>query len=331
MRGEPSAGQTLSAARPAGKQHGSGEEAAPHYSLFSLRSHCACALSVARLAGKGQIFRKLQSPTTRGELQFGECEEAADGSSSSQHGCSSLQPIAESFHLPGALFFIKPLCKMPSCIVRGCTYSWYKKDPTITLHSFPRDLHTIKTWLLQTKQDFGNIDEFSQRVLEGTKTGVYRICSQHFTADSYEQCGLITYVKKGAVPTIFPQNKPPKKRKAVTVSLPGATKADLGILQPTFGNYTGAIPLTPGIHWSAMAVSSPKKKAYSLVKKSVGTCTEYFPGQVHKKTNTDPFWGTKNKEIQCCKRKPHRSIGLQCNLANLPPLEEWRTNRGGIT
>lgn len=225
---------------------------------------------------------------------------------------------------------------MPSCIVRGCTYSWYKKDPNITLHSFPRDLDTIKAWLLQTKQDFGNIDEFSQRVLEGTKTGIYRICSQHFTADSYERCGLITYVKKGAVPTIFPahtpgtnpsQNKPvaPKKRKAITVSLPSATEADLGILQPFIKdeNYAGAIPFTSAIHLGTMSMSDRKKKASNVSKRTIGTCTEYYPGQVHRKTNTDPFWGTKNKEIQCCKRKPHRSIGLQCNLGNLPPLVGW--------
>ncbi|XP_040277945.1 uncharacterized protein LOC120993530 [Bufo bufo] len=226
---------------------------------------------------------------------------------------------------------------MPSCIVRGCTYSWYKKDPNITLHSFPRDLDTIKTWLLQTKQDFGNLDEFSQRVLEGTKTGMYRICSQHFTADSYERCGLITYVKKGAVPTIFPahtpgmntsQNKPvaPKKRKAPTVSLPRAAGADVGVLQPIIGkdgNYATASPFVSGIHFRTVSLPVTKKKDSGLSKRDVGTCTDYFPGQVHKQTNTEPFCGTQNKEVQCCSRKAHQSIGLQCNLADLPPLEGW--------
>lgn len=131
------------------------------------------------------------------------------------------------------------------------------------------------------------------------------------------------------------QNKPvaPKKRKAITVSLPSATEADLGILQPTFvkdENYASAIPFTSGIHVSSMSMSDRKKRASHLSTKTVGTCTEYYPGQVHKKTNTDPFWGTKNKEIQCCKRKPHRSIGLQCNLGSLPPLVGWGTESQAV-
>ncbi|KAG8548332.1 hypothetical protein GDO81_025733 [Engystomops pustulosus] len=92
---------------------------------------------------------------------------------------------------------------MPSCIVKGCTYSWKKKDPDIIIHAFPKDLESIQRWLLQTKQDFGDIEEFSRKILAGTK-GAYRLCSRHFTADSYETRGFLTVLKKGAIPTIFP-------------------------------------------------------------------------------------------------------------------------------
>ncbi|XP_069834878.1 uncharacterized protein [Dendropsophus ebraccatus] len=117
---------------------------------------------------------------------------------------------------------------MPSCIVKGCSYSWKKKDPDIIIHAFPKDLESIKKWLLQTKQDYGDIEEFSRRILEGTK-GAYRVCSQHFTSDSYETRGFMTMLKKGAVPTIFPdipvntakykRAKVPAKRRKVDSSL----------------------------------------------------------------------------------------------------------------
>ncbi|XP_056387056.1 uncharacterized protein LOC130282635 [Hyla sarda] len=121
---------------------------------------------------------------------------------------------------------------MPSCIVEGCTYSWKKKDPDIIIHTFPRDLESIKRWLLQTKQDFGDIEEFSRKILEGTK-GAYRVCSQHFTSDSYETRGFMTWLKKGAIPTIFPDIAARHKSAKET------TKRRK--INPTFINY-GSVP-----------------------------------------------------------------------------------------
>ncbi|KAG8575083.1 hypothetical protein GDO81_009437 [Engystomops pustulosus] len=92
---------------------------------------------------------------------------------------------------------------MPSCIVKGCSFSWKKKDPTITIHAFPRSKEMIKVWLTQTGQDFGDIDAFTDKVFEGKKTDAFRICSQHFTPDSYTNEGMRRSLKKDALPTIF--------------------------------------------------------------------------------------------------------------------------------
>ncbi|XP_072280273.1 uncharacterized protein [Pyxicephalus adspersus] len=96
---------------------------------------------------------------------------------------------------------------MPSCIVKGCNFSWKKKDPNIILHSFPSDLNTIKSWLLATmqatKQEFENIDELCQKILMGKPKGLYRMCSQHFTMDCYYQRGMLISLKREALPTIF--------------------------------------------------------------------------------------------------------------------------------
>ncbi|KAM3927190.1 uncharacterized protein RB166_009959 isoform 2-T2 [Leptodactylus fuscus] len=92
---------------------------------------------------------------------------------------------------------------MPSCIVKGCSFSWKKKDPTITIHAFPRSKEMIKAWLMQTGQDFGDIDAFTDKVFEGKKTDAFRICSQHFTPDSYTNEGMRKSLKKDALPTIF--------------------------------------------------------------------------------------------------------------------------------
>lgn len=92
---------------------------------------------------------------------------------------------------------------MPSCIVKGCSFSWKKKDPAITIHAFPRSKEMIKAWLMQTGQDFGDIEAFTDKVFEGKKTDSFRICSQHFTSDSYTNEGMRRSLKRDALPTIF--------------------------------------------------------------------------------------------------------------------------------
>ncbi|KAM4691996.1 uncharacterized protein WCC33_016818 [Rhinophrynus dorsalis] len=72
------------------------------------------------------------------------------------------------------------------------------------LHGFPKDITQIKEWLVHTNQDFGDVDLFAQKVLEGKKTDLYRMCSKHFTSNSYYYQGSKILLKRDAVPTVFP-------------------------------------------------------------------------------------------------------------------------------
>ncbi|KAM4031567.1 uncharacterized protein ACNLHF_018980 isoform 2-T2 [Anomaloglossus baeobatrachus] len=104
---------------------------------------------------------------------------------------------------------------MPKCIVKGCQHSSGRKTstPGVVLHPFPKDLVFIKKWLLQTKQDFGDLDMFAQGILEG-KMGVSRICSVHFAPECYSLFGSEKVLLDGAIPTIFPDRDKPATGKA---------------------------------------------------------------------------------------------------------------------
>ncbi|KAM4697727.1 LOW QUALITY PROTEIN: uncharacterized protein WCC33_013324 [Rhinophrynus dorsalis] len=57
--------------------------------------------------------------------------------------------------------------------------------PDVILHVFPKSFERIKQWLLQTGQEFEDLDVYAQRILEEKKNDNYRICSAHFTPDCY--------------------------------------------------------------------------------------------------------------------------------------------------
>lgn len=108
---------------------------------------------------------------------------------------------------------------MPKCIVKGCQHYAGRKNstPGVTLHVFPKDLTTIKKWLLQTNQDFGDLDLFAQGILQG-KTGVFRICSAHFAPECYNLVGSQKVLLEGAIPTIFPERDKPSNRGETVVT-----------------------------------------------------------------------------------------------------------------
>ncbi|KAM5170491.1 uncharacterized protein ACMZJ9_003387 isoform 1-T2 [Mantella aurantiaca] len=85
----------------------------------------------------------------------------------------------------------------------------------------------------------------------------------------------------------------------------------------TYEEVVPSIPCTEETQLTFSGESSrSKKKSKKRHAKSVGTCTEYFPGQMHKSTQFRKSFGTKNKRSQVSRRPPHRSIGIQCNLEN---------------
>ncbi|XP_075693301.1 uncharacterized protein LOC142660564 [Rhinoderma darwinii] len=92
---------------------------------------------------------------------------------------------------------------MPSCVVRGCVCTWKKRDPSIILHSFPKEPRKIKHWLQQTGQYGNNLETMVDKVLQGKANDTYRMCSLHFSTDSYHYDGYRRILKKNSIPTVF--------------------------------------------------------------------------------------------------------------------------------
>ncbi|XP_077331217.1 U4/U6 small nuclear ribonucleoprotein Prp4 isoform X2 [Lithobates pipiens] len=93
---------------------------------------------------------------------------------------------------------------MPVCIIKGCATTSKKKPYDILLHSFPKEKELIKRWLQQTHQDLGDLEELAEKVFTSAR-GNYRMCSLHFTRDAYEKRGYSTFLKRDAIPTVFPK------------------------------------------------------------------------------------------------------------------------------
>ncbi|KAM4031866.1 LOW QUALITY PROTEIN: uncharacterized protein ACNLHF_019235 [Anomaloglossus baeobatrachus] len=95
---------------------------------------------------------------------------------------------------------------MPCCIVNQCFNTSGRTGPKkdIKLHKFPNDIDRIIAWLNQTGEQFIDIQAFASTILSSGKNGKYAICSEHFTPDSYDYRGSIKFLKKNAIPTLFP-------------------------------------------------------------------------------------------------------------------------------
>ncbi|XP_069821644.1 uncharacterized protein [Dendropsophus ebraccatus] len=91
---------------------------------------------------------------------------------------------------------------MPNCVVRGCL-TRKKRDSSTTLHGFPREPENIKLWLQQTGQYGADLNDMVVKVFVGKANDCYRMCSLHFTHDSYNYDGYRRILKKTAIPTIF--------------------------------------------------------------------------------------------------------------------------------
>ncbi|XP_072280676.1 uncharacterized protein [Pyxicephalus adspersus] len=117
---------------------------------------------------------------------------------------------------------------MPFCIVSGCSSKSNKTTSCrgIILHVFPRSIDRIKCWLRQTRQDFGNLNKFAKRVLDGKKTDIFRLCSEHFTPDCYVTNISKKILRDDALPTIFPNKEviliPRSKKTRVEFGINGA-------------------------------------------------------------------------------------------------------------
>ncbi|KAM4691677.1 uncharacterized protein WCC33_016463 [Rhinophrynus dorsalis] len=95
---------------------------------------------------------------------------------------------------------------MPYCIVNDCPHSNKRKSNLhgVALHPFPSDPLRLKQWLQQINPPCGDLDAFTQQLLDGKKYELYRVCSSHFSVESYFIQDSKKVLRADAVPTIFP-------------------------------------------------------------------------------------------------------------------------------
>ncbi|XP_077107185.1 uncharacterized protein LOC143764938 isoform X2 [Ranitomeya variabilis] len=101
---------------------------------------------------------------------------------------------------------------MPRCFVERC-HNYGGKRLSIILHSFPNNLDKIKTWLRCIERSghvVKDIEELAERIFQGKPNNRFRVCSEHFTEQSYQPSGLRKTLRKDALPTIF-RDVPPQK------------------------------------------------------------------------------------------------------------------------
>ncbi|XP_056407182.1 uncharacterized protein LOC130298273 [Hyla sarda] len=95
---------------------------------------------------------------------------------------------------------------MSSCIVSGCATSWRRRNPNISLHCFPKDKDRIKLWLEKTGHYANNLQEMVEKVWIGTINDTYRMCSLHFSNESFRYYEDRRTLRKDAIPSIFGQD-----------------------------------------------------------------------------------------------------------------------------
>lgn len=98
---------------------------------------------------------------------------------------------------------------MPKCIFEKCPHKTGKKNkfPNIKLHPFPKDLENIKAWLSCGDLTDEILRESAQAISRDKKGDRFRMCSAHFSEESFYMKKTKLVLKQIAVPTVFPQDR----------------------------------------------------------------------------------------------------------------------------
>ncbi|XP_068112197.1 zinc finger protein 624-like [Hyperolius riggenbachi] len=94
---------------------------------------------------------------------------------------------------------------MPRCVAKFCRHATGRKSefPNITLHSFPRSVEGVQTWLRLAGMDGKILEEHTRMIVEDHHRDKFRMCSAHFTEDCFLMKGVHRGLKEGALPTLF--------------------------------------------------------------------------------------------------------------------------------
>ncbi|OCT92235.1 uncharacterized protein LOC108709611 [Xenopus laevis] len=175
---------------------------------------------------------------------------------------------------------------MPLCIVSGCNNKCNKETyaKAVIMHTFPKNIEDIKIWLLQTGQDFGDIEKFAQRIVDTRRNAPFRLCSDHFTPDSYiiSSHNSKKTLKMDALPTLFPNSR----EACDTAITPALKKAKREILDNS-SQSTQRIQRLP-------SMTDASTSTAVTVMRDVGTRTDMYHKMRNISTHTNPWHGVKN-------------------------------------
>ncbi|XP_053577014.1 zinc finger protein 75A isoform X2 [Bombina bombina] len=111
---------------------------------------------------------------------------------------------------------------MPHCFAYGCTNHSGKLPQAVSMHSFPKELPLAETWVLHSRTDVGNVQDFVRDTLLKSPES-YVLCSEHFEEEMFEQTWdspelknkrSRRLLKADAVPTLFATSAPKLRRHA---------------------------------------------------------------------------------------------------------------------
>lgn len=195
-------------------------------------------------------------------------------------------------------------------MVKGCPSGGRHHEEGVTLHVFPKNKEMIKRWLAQTGQNFGDLDEFAEKVLEGKKSDKYRMCSKHFSPGSYVVAeGWRKSLRKDAVPTIFDIIPSP--------ALPAFQKRPFKRqrLEDSVTPMLMTVYEDPGPS-SGFCYHCGQRIMANTTMRSIGVLTDFYVGRRDCFTQTDPKMGCRNVSTETKFKKYHKRV--QCRIRGKP-------------
>lgn len=97
---------------------------------------------------------------------------------------------------------------MPKCIFNCCPHSTglKAKYPDVTLHTFPKNLQMIKLWIASSALSEEDLTSVAEEILRDKNGNRFRMCSAHFSTDSYCNKKKTRVLKSDAVPSVLPND-----------------------------------------------------------------------------------------------------------------------------
>ncbi|XP_069827812.1 uncharacterized protein [Dendropsophus ebraccatus] len=199
---------------------------------------------------------------------------------------------------------------MPSCVVQGCFSGGRRKEEGVILHVFPKEREMVKRWLIETGQDFGDIEAFTDKIIEGKKYDTYRMCSKHFREYCYTQSeGFRKSLRKDAIPTVF---DPPSTSSETCILLPSGKRKRMD------DEYDGSLPEYQFSHGEICPTcghifeEKPKTDEKGIVTEPMG--------RKLRSTQTDPRWGKRTTSTETKFKKYHKKV--QCRRLSEKKLKK---------